>query len=427
MTSKVGGSVRARTAALVGAAGVLLVAVSWLVLSWRAGAHVLTGYRIDLEVYRLGADVWRHGGELYGPLPELRTGVHLSFTYPPISAVLLTPLALVPFEVASAATVVLTAGLLALVLVVVLRSLDVSPWPAAIVLLAPALLVEPVRSTLDYGQVNVVLMALVVLDTLVRTPRWPRGALVGIAAAVKLTPAVFVLFFLLRGDRRAALTAAMSFLLVTGAGFVLAGRDSVQYWTSTVFDTGRIGGVLYISNQSITAFLGRLGIGSTAVWAVLAVAVLAAAAVGMRRAFASGRHTWALSLNALGALPVSPISWSHHWVWAVPVLVTAGVGWWRSRSREALALTSVGTLLFILSPHWWWDRSHPWDLWRMLTGNAYLYFAVLVVASAANGHLRALAGATGPGRTERSSPPPRGPKVLEGAGEPLDGDRSGVP
>ncbi|OLF09235.1 hypothetical protein BU204_33180 [Actinophytocola xanthii] len=391
----------------------VLVAVSWLVLSLRAGTHVLTGWRLDLEVYRVGADVWRHGGPLYETLPELSNGSRLSFTYPPISAVLLAPLALVPFEVASAVMVLLTAGLLALVLVVVLRSLDVPPWPAALVLLAPALLVEPVRSTLDYGQVNVVLMALVVLDTLVRRPRWPRGALVGIAAAVKLTPAVFVLFFLLRGDRRAALTAVVSFLLTTGVGFVLAGRDSMQYWTSTVFDTGRIGGVLYISNQSVTAFLGRLGIGSTLVWAVLAVALVAVTAVGMRRAFASGRHTWALSLNALGALPLSPVSWSHHWVWAVPVLVTTGVGWWRSRDRATLALTAGGTALFLLSPHWWWDRRAPWDLWRMLTGNAYLLFAALVVTTAAIGLTRTVEPATPRTRPERR-------EVLEGAGEPLN-------
>jgi alpha-1,2-mannosyltransferase len=412
--------VRARTAALV---GVVLIALSWLVLSWRAGSHVLIGYRLDLEVYRLGADVWLQGGRLYGPLPELSTGGHLSFTYPPISAVLLTPLAIVPFEVASAATVVLTTGLLALVLVVVLRSLDMRPWPAALVLLAPALLVEPVRSTFDYGQVNVILMALVVLDTLVRSPRWPRGALVGIAAAIKLTPAVFVLFFLLRGDRRAALTAGMSFLLTTGVGFLLAGRDSLQYWTSTVFDTGRIGGVLYISNQSITAFLGRLGTDSTALWAVLVVAVLTATVVGMRRAFASGRHTWALALNALGALTVSPVSWSHHWVWAVPAVVVAGVGWWRSRDRGALAVAAGGAVLFLVSPHWWWDRGDPWDLWRMLTGNAYLYFAVAVVTSAATGRLRAPGTPESPNRTTEvpsSRSIPQKSEVLKGAGEPLN-------
>ena len=67
-------------------------------------------------------------------------------------------------------------------------------------LLPAALFLEPVRNTLNYGQVNVALMALVAADCLAAAPRWPRGALVGLAAAVKLTPAAFVLFFLLRRD-----------------------------------------------------------------------------------------------------------------------------------------------------------------------------------------------------------------------------------
>jgi alpha-1,2-mannosyltransferase len=373
---------RTRTATLVALAGAAVV-VAWLWFSWWTGGPGLMGHRIDLEVYRLGAGVWRDGGQLYGALPELSTGGHLPFTYPPVSAVLLAPFTLVPFEVASAALVLITVGLLALVLVVVLRSLDVPPWPAAAGLLGVAVLFEPVRSTLDLGQVNVLLMALVVLDTLVRTPRWPRGALIGLAAAAKLTPALFVLFFLLRGDRRAVLNAGLSFLVATGVGFLFAGRDSVQYWTTTVWDTGRIGGVLQQSNQSITAVLARLDTRSTVLWAVLAAAVLCATAIAMRRAIADGQHTWALALNALGGLVVSPVSWSHHWVWAVPVVLTAGVAWWRSRSPGTFALAAVGALLFVLGPHWWWHKSHPWDLWRSMLGNGYLIFAILVVTLAA--------------------------------------------
>lgn len=378
---------------MVGLAGAVSVAVVWLVWQWLVGGPGLTGYRLDLDVYRIGADVWRDGGQLYGRLPALRGGGHLPFTYPPISSVLFAPLTFVPFGVASAVTVLATVGALVLVLVTVLRSLDAPVWPVVVAPLAVALAIEPVRQTLDFGQVNAVLMALVVLDALVRTPRWPRGALIGLAAAVKLTPALFVLFFLLRGDRRAALTAGVSFLLATGAGFLFAGEDSVRYWTATVFDPGRIGGVLQASNQSITALLARLEIESTLLWGVLCAALLAATVVAMRRAFAEGRHTWALALNALGALPLSPVSWSHHWVWAMPILLTAGVSWWRSRTPGALAVAAGGTLLFVFSPHWWWHRDDPWDLWRLVSGHGYLLFAVLVVGSAAVGLLRPLGGA----------------------------------
>jgi alpha-1,2-mannosyltransferase len=373
-----------RRPALTGLAVANFAVIAWFLLTFRRGLSADV-YRIDLDVYRLGATVWRHGGRLYGQLPALRFGRHhLPFTYPPIAAIVLTPFALVPFGLAGAAMTMLTIAALALVLVVTLRSLDVRPHKHLICALLPvALVLEPVRSTLDYGQINVLLMVLVVLDCLVRTPRWPRGMLVGIAAAIKLTPAAFVLFFLLRGDRRAALTAGVSFLCATGAGFLLAWRDSVQFWTATVVDTGRIGGIMFAANQSIKAFLVRLGIHPGALWLPLAVALLGMTAVAMHRAFADGRPTWALGLNAFGALPAAPISWSHHWVWAAPLLVTAGVEAWRSRARAAIAITTGGTLLFILSPQWWWTSTDPWTGWRMLTGNAYLFTAVAIVGHAA--------------------------------------------
>jgi len=376
--------------AITGLIAVNLAVLGWFLLGGRHGIRVdeirLDVYRLDLDVYRLGADRWRHGGDLYGTLPALRVGGHLPFTYPPIAAVVLAPFALVPFGVASAAIVLLTVAALVFVLVVVLRSLDVRPsWLVVGALLPVALVLEPVRSTLYYGQVNVFLMALVVADCLVRTPRWPRGALLGVAAAIKLTPALFVLFFLLRGDRRAALTAGVSFLCATGVGFLLAGKDSVRFWTETVFDTGRIGGVTFNSNQSFAAFLARLGIETGPPWLLLGVALLVVTAIGMRRAFANGRPTWALGLNAFGALPASPVSWSHHWVWVVPILLTAGVTAYRTRAPAAIAGTAGGTLLFLLSPHWWWASDDPWTVWRLLFGDTYLFAAVTAVLISSTG------------------------------------------
>ena len=117
----------------------------------------------------------------------------------------------------------------------------IAEMEVALTKLSRGRVIQPVRNTLNYGQVNLALMALVAADCLVRSPRWPRGALTGIAAAVKLTPAAFVLFFLLRRDWRAAVTAAVSFAVCTGAGFLLDGRDSAAYWTSVLFQSGRPG------------------------------------------------------------------------------------------------------------------------------------------------------------------------------------------
>src|SRR5690349_19382337 len=254
-------------AAVAGVVIANLAMLCWFLLSFRHGAPSPYVYRADMDVYRLGADAWLRGAALYGVLPRLRIGTIMPFTSPPIAAVLFTPLAAMSFTAASLVLAATTIVLVALVLVVTLRALAVRvSWLLVGALLPVALVTEPVRTTLYLGQVNVVLMALVVLDCLVRRPRWPRGLLVGVAAAVKLTPAVFVLYFLVRGDRKAAAIAAASFAGTTGLGFLLAGRDSVRYWTATVFDTDRIGGATRAANQSVKGLLARLGIESGAVW-----------------------------------------------------------------------------------------------------------------------------------------------------------------
>ncbi|TXP70598.1 DUF2029 domain-containing protein, partial [Escherichia coli] len=148
--------------------------------------------------------------------------------------------------------------------------------------------------------------------------------LIGLVAAVKLTPAVFVLFFLLRKDFRAAVLSVLSFAVFTAIGFALTWSDSVKYWTETIVDSDRIGGPAYPPNQSITGVLARLGLDElprSILWLALSVVVLAIAAVAMRKAFAAGETALALTINAMFGLLVSPVSWSHHWVWAIPFTV----------------------------------------------------------------------------------------------------------
>lgn len=332
-----------------------LVAVNLAVLAWFLRPERL---RIDLNVYRLGADVWLAGGDLYGRMPATIIGNHLPFTYPPISAVLFTPFAPLPHPVAGVVLTLLSAAALALVVHMV-------AGPKLLWVLPVALLLEPVRVTLYFGQINLLLMALVALDCLARQPRWPRGVLVGLAAAIKLTPAAFVLFFLLRGDRRAALTAGVSFLGVTAIGFALNPAGSVKYWTHTVFNADRIGKITQESNQSINGVLSRLGIERGLPWLVLVLVVVALGALAVRNATSPVE---ALALNAFVVLLVSPVSWSHHWVWIVPFLLVA---------RPALA--AGGALVFLLSPHWWWDADDGWTWLTVTVGNAYFWFALGVL------------------------------------------------
>jgi alpha-1,2-mannosyltransferase len=369
-----------------------LAAVAFFLLSYSRHGVSFGPFHIDLDVYRHGSQVWLSGGNLYGRLP----GVDLSFTYPPIAAVLLSPLSLVPMAVAGT---VLTLGSV-LLLVVVLRIFrpTVAEWPWAVAWLLPAaLFLEPVRSTLLYGQVNIVLMALVSLDCMTSAPRWPRGALVGLAAAIKLTPVAFVLYLLLRRDYRAVVVAIVSCLAMTGLGFAVAWHDSVQYWTGTVFQIGRIGNVIYASNQSVQAVLARAGLDPTgpagvAAWLTLSIVVLLAACRGMRQALRDSADAWALSLNAFAVLLVSPISWSHHWVWIGPALLALADIGYRARTRLPWLTAVSGLVVFAAAPQWWLpsgrDQELHWAAWQQLVGSSYVLFAAVVLALSATGRLR---------------------------------------
>ncbi|MFL6142424.1 MAG: glycosyltransferase 87 family protein [Labedaea sp.] len=360
-----------------------MLALGYLLLTRTGilGGFGFTGY-LDLDVYRIGARAWWAGADLYATLPATSGGLRLPFTYPPVAAVLFAPLTLMPLPVAGALLGLLGLAATAAVLPMVAgRTPKRVPSRVLIAAVLPlAVAVEPVRATLDYGQINLVLMALVLLDCLNPAPRWPRGALVGLAAAVKLTPAAFLLFLLLNRDSRAICRAVVAFLAGTAAGFLFAGPDSVRYWTSALWDTGRIGTVHYAGNQSLLAALARFGLtppARTVLWLLGIVLTLAVTAIGMRRAIAEGRPEYAVVLNALAILVVSPVSWTHHWVWLVPGLfVFAGI--WRY----------AGLAVFALAPQWWWtdstaNREYDWTVGQQLLGNAYLYFALLALAASA--------------------------------------------
>lgn len=373
----------------------LAVVTSFLLSYSRHGAG-FAPFRIDLDVYRIGGRAWLRHGDLYGILPPTSNGVRLPFTYPPVTAVLFSPLALVPMAVAGTVISLLTIGLAALVLRLFLRSAagpEAGSWWTIGWLLPVALLLEPMRHTLGYGQVNVALMALVSADCLPATVRWPRGLLVGVAAAVKLTPAAFVLFFACRGDRRAVATAVLAFTACGAAGFPLAWHDSVRYWTSAVFQTGRPGSPVNAANQSIQAVLVRAGLdpgtpSGTVVWVALSAVVAMLAWCGMRHAIARSGYALALSLNALAALLISPISWSHHWVWAEPALLVLAISGLRARHRGALAGAAAGLAVFALAPQWWFptggNREIHWAPWQQVIGSSYVILAIVILLVSAH-------------------------------------------
>ncbi|MDQ1458782.1 MAG: alpha,2-mannosyltransferase, partial [Actinomycetota bacterium] len=208
-----------------------------------------------------------------------------------------------------------------------------APIALGVTVLAMAAL-SPVEDHLRFGQVGIPLMACCVFDCMVERPRWPRGALIGIATAVKLVPAIFIPYLWLSGRRVAAVVATATFGLCTFIGLVVTPHDSWDFFTSKMFDPTS---PKFFTNQSLEGMLQR-AIGGP--WRLLwLVAVVVVVVYGLRAAVAASRHgdeLRAVAITGLVSVLVSPISWIHHLVWVVPVLaVIVGAG--RDRKRVAIA------------------------------------------------------------------------------------------
>jgi alpha-1,2-mannosyltransferase len=305
-------------------AAVVLVAAQVAVLALWPGAHTLM---IDLQVYVAG------GAHLLAGQPLYDGGVllDLPFVYPPVAAVLFAPLTVVPLPVLKIAWTALN---LVLVVLVVRRCAPALPPPAVALLTAAALWLDPVRTTFYLGQINVVLLASVLLDLTGKR----RGYALGVAAAVKLTPLLFVAYLLVERDFRAAGRATATFAALTGLGFLLAPSDSVRYWLDgVVVAADRISAVAGPSNHALAGSLGRLGL-PTLLGLLLAVATLVVA----RRL----DDLAALTVVGLGSAAAAPFAWSHHYVWCLPLVVLLVA----RRRWAAVAATLVVTAAVITRP-----------------------------------------------------------------------------
>ncbi|MBV9844020.1 MAG: DUF2029 domain-containing protein [Kutzneria sp.] len=349
---------------------------------------------IDLQVYRTGGLAWLDGLPLYAKdFPGNLPGPPLPFTYPPIAAVLFGAVALLPMWLAK--LLLSAAGLLALAgtCLVVSSRLAASAGLRgrsrfALTIGAAAAVVamsfEPIRATLDFGQVNMLLMGLVVVDCLGVRNQAARGWLVGFAAAIKLVPAVFVLYFLVRKEWRAAANVAVSFVVFGLLGFVFAPKDTMDYWFGVLLaDPSRVGGVAYATNQSLRGVLHRINPPAhveSVLWLLLAAAVVAIAVVAARRAARAGDDVAAVIAIAVAGLLVSPISWSHHWVWVAPAMLMLGWALWRARAWRYLPLWLVAGVVFGFGPFGWLpaehDREMGWTFWQHLPGDSYVWLGL---------------------------------------------------
>jgi alpha-1,2-mannosyltransferase len=367
-----------------------------------AVAGALRGGLKDLLVYQYG------GRTVLDGLPYLASRdpvTGLRFTYPPFAAVVMAPLAPLPAWLAAALWTGASVGALAAVVVVVRHALD-RPAPGWLVALVTggALALEPVWQNLTFGQVNAFLMLAVLVD-LVRPERRWSGVLVGIAAGVKLTPLVFVVLLLLVGRRAAAGRAALVFAGTVAVGFVAMPGAAASYWSDRLVDAGRVGPPALAHNQSVYGALTRLldGPPPTLLWLAVAGPLSAAVLVVGAGWWRRGDRVLGTCLGAIAMLLASPISWSHHWVWAVPVALAL---WERSRWASAV-WTAVFVTRPVLWPPWGRHREYGWGPAEHVVGNAYLLAALaFCVWAAAALHRRT--GRRHPERPPAALPVPEG-------------------
>jgi alpha-1,2-mannosyltransferase len=398
--------------ALAAAAAALAVAVAGYAANLLSHPQAGILNWLDLRFYLAAGQVARHTP---ATLYRWQYQPGMRFTYPPFAAVLFSGLAAVPWGVL--AWTMTAASALALGLVVWLTFGGLG-WvgrrrtAAALAVTAAVFWTEPVQRALHWGQVGLLLMALVVWDLCQPGHRRWVGAGIGLAAAVKLVPLIFIPYLLLTRRPRQAAVALGTFLALAGVGFLAVPATSARWWLGGLWlHVGRVGFAGSVANQSLLGYLIR-GTGSIAAatpwWLVVSVLVgvtgLGAAVRWHRR----GRpvHGW-LSC-ALTGLLICPVSWDHHWVWLAPALVVLVDGALGDPGRAAWARWAYGAAaagLAVVAGAWpaGWPppARQPWGLiwtvpytpgvagphpeyhWHgavLVTGNLYLLAGLALLA-----------------------------------------------
>lgn len=360
---------------------VVLVALG----AWIAG---LFGGMIDLRVYRMGGSVLLHGDALYdAKLP----GSGLPFTYPPFAAIAMVPLAAVPWSVA---LVVWTTISVLCITLLWRTSLTKTFWSfvtqrkrtavlAALTVLS--LLLEPVWQTLQFGQINLLLTAMILLDLVRPADARLRGFWLGVTIGVKLTPLPFLALLIVTKQWRALRNAVFGLLATMAIGFAIVPHQSWRYWTDVILDANRVGGLAYTGNQSFNGFLHRLGNDASWVqptWFVLSAVFGLLVLWLSRRYWLADERVTAISVMALAVLYASPVSWSHHWVWIIPLGVSLIRGVNRVWGLNPAVVTGVLWYgLFVLRSIWWVpfrdDRELNWTFWQSIPGNSHLILGMV--------------------------------------------------
>lgn len=407
----------------------------------------------DVYVYWYALNNWFSGNSLYDwyALPDYKM---YPFTYPPFGAWALSPLTWFDYETAARLMIMAIALQTAVIVALIGRSLGwswgsafaIAPWAAIVI----EQCLEPFNQSVGFAQVNTAMMALVMIDVAAPDSWKGRGVASGLAAAIKLTPAIAVLIFLLRRQWRSAITMVATSLTVTLLSWIISPSESARFFFDAMWDPQRAGDAYYTSNQNLKGFVARALPENTwsiawaitvalalvaAVWLCLRIqaaatsvvtphvisddaapgplnaavptapaapatgpaapasdaaktaasdAVAAPSAVATTPAAPVLPENLATLLTAavimtLGLL-VSPITWSHHWVWGLASVVALIAVALRLKSAPLAAVALVQGALFIMAPHWWFPYGQVnelhWNVAEQLVGSSYTLAAI---------------------------------------------------
>lgn len=401
----------------------------------------------DVYVYWYALNNWFSGNSLYDwyALPDYKM---YPFTYPPFGAWALSPLTWFDYETAARLMIMAIALQTALIVALIGRSLGwswgsafaIAPWAA--ILIQQCL--EPFNQSVGFAQVNTAMMALVMIDVAAPDSWKGRGVASGLAAAIKLTPAIAILIFLLRRQWRSAITMVATSLTVTLLSWIISPSESARFFFDAMWDPQRAGDAYYAGNQNLKGFVARalpenawsitwaiavvLAL-VAAVWLCLRIQAAATSVVTSRSASddaapgplnaavptapaapatgpaapASDAAKPAASdavatspaspvlpenlatlltaavIMTLGLL-VSPITWSHHWVWGLATVVVLIVVALRLKSLALMGTALVQGVLLIMAPHWWFPYGQVnelhWNVAEQLVGSSYTLAAI---------------------------------------------------
>ena len=357
------------------AGAVVLIVGGVLAAVWTV--HPIPGHRkfdlVDLAVYRAAGRAILHGHSVFGDYVHDQLEIPLPFIYPPIAAVLAIPFTLMPVHIAEVTWTAITLGLLFGVVRTCFARLTKRSALALVLAFGATLALSPVQDNFRFGQLGIALMACCVFDCMLPSTRWPRGMLVGVAAAVKLVPAIFVPYLWLSGRRRAAYVAIATFAGCNVVGWIADASDSWEFFRHRMFEPTS---PWFFANQSLEGMLERAIDPWRFIWLPAVAVIVVFGLWQAARASGAGDELRGVAITGLVGVIVSPISWIHHMVWIVPA-IAAILATGTEKGRRVLAF-AVAALFVARLPYVGNDELHGTGFFAAVLEDSYGILSILL-------------------------------------------------